>query len=159
MIRFSMAIRRAPSLGATLDFLRGLWRINHAMQRMSTRMARELGLTGPQRLVVRCIGAQPGLTAGRLASLLHLDPGTVSAALGRLSRGGVVTRRSDADDRRRVELRLTRRGRALDRPAGHTIEAVVTTVLGGIPARDRATARRVLDALATALERDVERRR
>ena len=46
----------APSLGPTLDFLRLLWELDHALQRRSKRMARALGLTGPQRLVLRIVG-------------------------------------------------------------------------------------------------------
>jgi len=51
--------------GPALDFLERTWRVNHAMQRVSNRMARDLGLTGPQRLVVRCIGKYPGIPASQ----------------------------------------------------------------------------------------------
>ena len=63
---------------APLNLLRLLWRVHHGLQSASKRMERDLGITGPQRLVVRLLGNSPGMTAGELASLLHLDPGTLS---------------------------------------------------------------------------------
>ncbi|MBS1123595.1 MAG: Organic hydroperoxide resistance transcriptional regulator [Deltaproteobacteria bacterium] len=144
-------------LGGALDFLERTWRVNHAMQRVSNRMARDLGLTGPQRLVVRCVGKYPGLTASQLASLLHLDRGTVSAALNRLDGKGLVERRADPRDGRRVTLGLTAEGRALDRPTEHTIEATVESLLERLSDADRETTMRVLAMLAQALELEADR--
>src|SRR5262249_10104350 len=41
------------ALDPVLDFMRLLWSIEHDLQRMSKRMKGELGITGPQRLVLR----------------------------------------------------------------------------------------------------------
>ena len=144
-------------LGRELEFLERIWRINHAMQRVSSRMARELGLTGPQRLIIRCVGKYPGLTASQLAAMLHLDRGTVSAALNRLEDKGWLERRGDPVDGRRVSLGLTAVGRELDRPTAHTIEAAVQQLLQTANKTDVEATTRVLDALAEALERDAER--
>lgn len=144
-------------LGPALDFLKRTWRVNHAMQRVSSRMARDLGLTGPQRLAVRCIGKYPGIPASQLATILHLDRGTISSALNRLEERGLVERRADPGDGRRVTLGLTEQGRAIDRPTEHTIEATVEHVLRGIGKDDLAVTARVLGALADALEREADR--
>lgn len=144
-------------LGPALDFLERTWRVNHAMQRVSNRMARDLGLTGPQRLVVRCIGKYPGIPASQLASILHLDRGTISSALNRLEERGLIERRADPNDGRRVTLGLTEDGRAVDRPTEHTIEATVEHLLGTISKDDLAVTARVLGALADALEQEADR--
>lgn len=144
-------------LGPALDFLERTWRANHAMQRVSNRMARDLGLTGPQRLVVRAIGKYPGIPASQLASILHLDRGTISSALNRLEQRGLIERRADPNDGRRVSLGLTEGGRAFDRPTEHTIEATVEQLLGTISKDDLAVTARVLGALADALEREADR--
>ncbi len=144
-------------LGPALDFLERTWRVNHAMQRMSNRMARDLGLTGPQRLIVRCIGKYPGLPASQLATILHLDRGTISAAVNRLEERGLIERRADPGDRRRVTLGLTAEGRAMDQPTAHTIESTVDHLLRNSRASDLETTRRVLGALAEALEREADR--
>lgn len=119
-------------LGPALEFLRRLWRLDHALARRSRRMELELGVTAPQRLVLRCIGKYPGLTAGQLARLLHLDPGTVSAALRRLEARRLLVRRRDPRDRRRVVIGLTRAGRALDVSAPGTIEHAVERLLADL---------------------------
>lgn len=144
-------------LGPALDFLERTWRVNHAMQRVSNRMARDLGLTGPQRLVVRCIGKYPGIPAGQVASILHLDRGTISSALKRLDERGLIKRRADPNDGRRVTLGLTEDGRAFDRPMEHTIEATVEHLLRAISKDDLAVTARVLGAMADALEREADR--
>lgn len=144
-------------LGDALEFLERVWRLNHAMQRCSNRMSRDLGLTGPQRLVVRCVGKYPGLTASQLAAILHLDRGTVSAALNRLEDKGLLERRADPRDGRRVTLGLTAEGRLLDRPTEHTIESAVEHLLRVTGDADREATERMLAALAYALEVEADR--
>jgi DNA-binding MarR family transcriptional regulator len=147
----------AYPLGPSLEFLERLWRVNHAMQRMSSRMARELGVTAPQRLIVRCVGKYPGLTAGQLAAMLHVDRGTISAALKLLERKGLLVRSGDPRDRRRTVLGLTAAGRRIDRPTRSTIEATVERLLHRTAAAQLESTGRVLTALAEALEREVDR--
>lgn len=141
-----------PPLGPELDFLRLLWRIDHALQRRSKRMAKELGPTGPQRLVLRLVGRFPGLPPGELAELLHLDPGTLSGILKRLESAGWLRRRPDPRDRRRALLGLTPKGRELDTSDPATIEDAVRRTLTEVSARDLATTRALLERLARELE-------
>ena len=42
-------------LDPVLDFMRLLWSVEHGLERMSKRMGNELGITGPQRLVLRIV--------------------------------------------------------------------------------------------------------
>lgn len=144
-------------LGPALEFLRCIWRLNHALERSSARMERTLGITAPQRLVLRCVGMYPGISAGNLAETLHLDPGTISATLRRLESAGMLERRKDPRDRRRALLGLTPAGHALDRPAGGTVEDAVRQVLEGSSAAELAATTHLLEALSTALEADHER--
>src|SRR5688572_17038992 len=118
-----------PELGPVLDFLRLIWGVDHAMQKTSKRMEQRLGLTGPQRLVLRIVGRFPGLPAGKLATLLHLHPSTLTGILQRLESRGLLHRRVDARDRRRLLLGLTVRGRELDISAAGTIEMAIETAL------------------------------
>ena len=65
---------------------------------------RQIGLTGQQRLVLRFLGESPGMTAGDLAQVLHLDPSTLTGIVWRLERGGFVRRAADPHDGRRFLL-------------------------------------------------------
>jgi DNA-binding MarR family transcriptional regulator len=146
----------APAGGAlrlrgSLDFLQCLWRTSHALERRSRRMEKAIGLTAPQRLVLRVLGRFPGMTAGQLARALHVDPGTLSASVRRLEARGLVERRRDPGDTRRVTLGLTRHGRALDVPAAGTVEAAADALLTSASARDIAATVRVLDRFADIL--------
>src|SRR5258708_13404742 len=71
----------AARLGRVLEFMRLLWAVDHALQSTSKWMEVRLGITGPQRLVIRMIGCFPGVSPGGLADLLHVHPPTLPAAL------------------------------------------------------------------------------
>lgn len=148
---------QAYPLGPALEFLRCVWRLNHALDQRSNRMERTLGITAPQRLVLRCVGMYPGISAGNLADTLHLDPGTISATLRRLESAGLLERRKDPRDRRRALLGLTPAGHAFDRPAEGTVEDAVRHVLDGSTAAALEATTRLLEALSAALEADAER--
>jgi DNA-binding MarR family transcriptional regulator len=137
--------------------MRVLWELDHSLRRMSKLMQARLGVTGPQRLVIRLVGRLPGLAAGDLATLLHVDPSSLTGILHRLERGRVLARSPDRKDRRRALFSLTARGLAVDRVRSGTVEAAVMRVLEGQPRARVGSAGRVLAALAREL--DVERRR
>ncbi len=139
-------------LGPALDFLQRLWRLNHALEKVSRRMEVQLGVTAQQRFILRCIGKYPGLTAGQLASLLHVDPGTVSTSLNRLEKRDLLERRRDSRDKRRIAIGLTAAGRALDRPAHGTVEAAVEQLLRNAASNELTTMSKVLDDLTQLLE-------
>ena len=140
-----------PEPEPVLEFMRLMWAVDHELHRVSKRMIGRLGLTAPQRLAVRFIGREPGLTFGRLALLLHLTPGTVTGIVKRLEIAGLVTRvRSDADTRR-MHLTLTAQGQALNRRRRGTVEAAVRKTLDTVSTGDLAAASNVLQRLAANL--------
>jgi DNA-binding MarR family transcriptional regulator len=143
-------------LEPSLDFLQHLWRLNHALERMSMQMEKQLGITAQQRLFIRCIGKYPGMTATQLAGVLHLDRGTVSVSLRRLMAKGLVSGKRDKDDNRRVALTLTPKGRALDKPDARTIEHAVKKLLGSVGAQRVENAKDVLEALALEVMKKLE---
>jgi DNA-binding MarR family transcriptional regulator len=140
-----------PEPDPVLEFLRLMWAVDHELHRVSKRMIGRLGLTAPQRLAVRFIGREPGLTPGRLAELLHLDPGTVTGIVKRLETAGLVTRVRSGGDTRRMHLSLTSKGRTLNRRRKGTVEAAVRRMIDGMPPGDLEAASRVLQRLASNL--------
>jgi MarR family transcriptional regulator, organic hydroperoxide resistance regulator len=150
----SRALPPEYPLGAALDFLRRLWRLNHALERLSSRMDQRLGVTAQQRLVIRCVGKYPGVTAGQLAALLHIDPGTASATLKRLEEKQLIERRRDPRDKRRIALGLTARGRQMDRPIEGTVEEAAQRMLDQITAAEAAGAAATLERFTSLLETD-----
>jgi DNA-binding MarR family transcriptional regulator len=148
------AERQEYPLGPALDFLRRLWRLNHALEKLSSRMDRRFGVTAQQRLVIRCVGKYPGVTAGQLACLLHIDPGTASATLKRLEDKRMIERRRDPRDKRRAALGLTARGRQIDRPADGTVEDAAERILTELTAAQTASMAAILERFTALLEAD-----
>lgn len=145
------AIVGAIALNEPLEFLRLLWAVDHALQSASKHMARRIGVTGPQRLVLRLVGRRPGLSPGDLAGVLHVDPSTLTGILKRLGSRGLIELSPDPADGRRSRIRLTAKGRERDARMQGTVEAIVRRVLADLPARDVAAAGRVLTRLADSL--------
>jgi MarR family transcriptional regulator, organic hydroperoxide resistance regulator len=141
----------AAELNRVLRFMRLMWSVDHGLHKVSKRMAASIGLTGPQRLAVRIIGRSPGMTAGEVAEHMHLDPSTVTGILRRLEESGMVVRKIDRSDARRVRLALTAKGRGLDRRSAGTIEAAVQRALALVNQQELDAASRVLAALAAQL--------
>jgi DNA-binding MarR family transcriptional regulator len=142
----------AAGLPDVLQFMKLLWAVVHGLERTSKRMTGEIGVTGPQRLVLRVVGLFPGLSAGDLAATLHVHPSTLTGVLQRLVAQRLLTRIDDPRDRRRAILRLTSRGMRANSVRHGTVESAVAEALGGVSSRDRAATRRVLERLARHLE-------
>ena len=143
---------REASLGEALDFMKVLWRLDHALQTASRRMAAALGVTGPQRLALRVVSRFPGITPGETAAVLRLHPSTVTIVVQALERAGLVEREEDPADRRRSRLRPTAAGRRVAASSSGTVEEAVRRTLAGLVPDDLETAARVLAALASELE-------
>jgi DNA-binding MarR family transcriptional regulator len=141
-----------PELGEALEFLRLLWAVAHGLESLSKRMARTLGVTGPQRLVLRLVGRFPSVTSSQLAVLLHVHASTLTGVLQRLERRGLLARRRDGQDRRRSLIGLTAEGRRLDVATPGTIEAAVTAALAKMDPGDATTARAALNLLISTLD-------
>lgn len=142
-------------LDPALEFLQRLWQLNHALEKLSSQMERRINVTAPQRMIIRCIGKYPGMAPSQLAAFLHLDPGTISATLSRLEDKGFVVRKRDSEDKRRVSLGLTARGKKLDRPMRGTVEHGMERLLAGARPADIAATRKLLDHLTAVLEEEL----
>ena len=136
-----------------LQFMQLMWAVVHGLERASKRMTGEIGVTGPQRLVLRVVGLFPGLSAGDLASVMRVHPSTLTGVLQRLVTQRLLIRAADPLDRRRAVLRLTTRGARVNAVRQGTVEAAIAEALDGVSDRDRIATRRVLERLAAQLER------
>lgn len=76
-----------------------------------------VGLTYPQYLAMLVLWERDGITVGELSARLLTDPGSVTPLLKRLEGEGLITRTRSSADERVVELRLTDKGRELQRQA------------------------------------------
>ena len=153
-----MPARRSPSsddahpLDPTLDFMRLLWSIEHSLQSTSKLMESTLGITGPQRLVLKVVAQYPGISAKEVAHIVRLHPSTITGILQRLASKGLLLRGQDPIDTRRVRLRVRQAARRFTRAAAGTVESAVERALRRVPKAKVAAARDVLAAIASSLD-------
>ena len=151
MPRRAIAAEPQYPLDAVLDFMRLLWSIEHGLQRLSKRMENEIGITGPQRLVLRVVGQYPDLSAKELAHIVRLHPSTITGVLQRLVSRGLLERQRDPVDTRRIRLRLKPQAvRYTTRKRGTVESAVREALKRAGPANVRA-AGKVLAEVAAQL--------
>ena len=141
---------RAP-LGSAIEFLSVLWALDHRLELLSRGMKRSFGVSGRERFVIKVVGSQPGISAGEVAAVLHVDPSTLTGTLRQLVSRGLIRRTQHPDDARRAVLQLTARGSAIDRLQSGTIEARVRSVLARTPRRKVNIAAQVLNAITERL--------
>ena len=108
---------RGDDVGIILDTLRSIVR----ELRLASREAEQrVGVHGAQLHALRRLADNPATSLTELAERTHTDISSVSVVVSRLVEQGLVARKSADDDRRRLSLGLTARGRALLRRAPET---------------------------------------
>src|ERR1700726_1472086 len=90
-----------------------LYAASNHMTRLFVPFLKKLGVTYPQYLVLVVLWERGAQGVGELASALQMDLGTLSPMLKRLEAKGLVTRRRQAEDERRVLVDLTPKGVSL----------------------------------------------
>jgi len=144
-------MKRQGGASEAIEVMQVMWALAHALEKRSKWMHRELGITGPQRLVLRVIGDSPGLSPGAAARQLSLNPGTVSRLVAALERSGLVDRNGHDGDGRRQVLTLTRKGKVLNDQRSGTIESAVREALAKSGPGQARAARKFIECLNAAL--------
>jgi len=116
-----------------------LYATSLAMTKVYKPLLAPLGLTYPQYLVMLVLWEQDGLGVRELGARLNLDSGTLTPLLKRLAAQGLLQRDRDADDERRLNLRLSAEGRALQHRAQHIPQAVLCATACDIDTVSRLT--------------------
>jgi DNA-binding MarR family transcriptional regulator len=112
-----------------------------AMTKLYKPLLDPLGLTYPQYLVMLVLWERDGLTVSELGARLSLDSGTLTPLLKRLEASGLLQRRRDPGDERRVLLNLTAAGRALKQRASQVPQQMVCAANCGLDELATLTAR------------------
>jgi len=149
-----VAAEKHQLAGETLQFMQRMWDFVHALDVRSKRMAQELGVTGPQRLVIRLVGQKPGQTASDIAAMLGKHPSTLTGVLARLEQRELLTRTIDPEDRRRARFTLTAAGKKVDKQRTGTVEAATRRALGRVSPEAIETTLDLVEKLVEELTRD-----
>jgi DNA-binding MarR family transcriptional regulator len=130
---------------AALDAIR---RIVRALRQSSRQAEQDLGLSGAQLFVLQKLaGAEGPLSLGDLAGRTLTHPSSVSVVVGRLVERGFVLRAPSAEDGRRIEVRLSARGRDfLERASPTTAQERLASAIENL---SEAKRKQLAESLAT----------
>lgn len=128
-----------------------LWRANHKLEILSKQMVKTLGVTGPQRMVLRIIARRPGISATEICEAANIHASTLTGILERLVRAGLIERSRDSEDGRRAHFSLTTQGARVAEGRRGTVETAVVASLATLSGDERAVVRRWLTAFGDAL--------
>lgn len=109
----------AVSPEETRNLLKSIRRIVRANDLQSRALARTIGLTGPQLVIVMAVAELGEVTTKALAEHADLSPATVVTVLENLEHRAIVQRYRSAVDRRIVYTKLTAKGQHLMSHAPH----------------------------------------
>lgn len=93
------------------ELLVALRRVIRAVDLRSKQLSKHVGLTGPQLLVMQNIEEQPGIMVREIAENINLSPATITNILDRLESRDLATRIRSTQDKRKVGVFLTERGK------------------------------------------------
>jgi DNA-binding MarR family transcriptional regulator len=95
------------------EFLRLYWANEHRHEAWSRELEAEHGLTSKQYALLRAIERSDDITTTTLTELLGKAQPAITQMLNRLEKNGYITREVSATDKRKRELRLTRKATRL----------------------------------------------
>ena len=141
-----------PQLELDRQLCFALYAASRAVVRAYAPLLEDAGLTYPQYVTMLVLWEDPGRprSIGELGERLYLDSGTLTPLLKRLAAMGYLTRSRDAEDERRVLVRLTAEGLALRDRLAAVPESFLACL--GMDVADASALRDQLTELAASLE-------
>ena len=104
-------------------------------------------LTIPEYRVLACLTGAEGLGVGDLAAMAIMEQSRMTKILDRMQKQGLVERRSDARDKRRVLIHLTDQGRKRAEPVLRAAKQHEADMLAPLTADERGMILHALDLL------------
>jgi MarR family transcriptional regulator, organic hydroperoxide resistance regulator len=126
------------------DFQTAFWSAKHALAHASAAAFAQHGVHEGQQYVLRCLWREDGLSPGELARRLGLATPTVTRAATRMEAAGLLRREPHPSDRRLVRLRLTDRGRELEKVIDEQTNQLTERALATLSAAERESLVRAL---------------
>lgn len=106
-----------PSLKLENQLCFPLYTASRLVVQAYTPLLKSLNLTYPQYLVLLILWEKDGISVGQITARLHLDTNTVTPLLKRMESEGWLFRERSKSDERKVEVRLTEKGREAEKKA------------------------------------------
>lgn len=138
-----------PTTRHDLRILGSLRQIIQELDVQSRRLAATAAVTAPQLVCLLALAESDESTARDLSRRVHVGTSTLVGVLDRLESKGLIERRRDSVDRRRVLIRTTERGRQLAAEHPSPFGPAVDSAFERLPEAERAA---LADAVARLAE-------
>ena len=116
----------------------------HAYRVRAGGQLARIGLHSGQESLLKALAADDGMSMSDLASVLGVQPPTVTKMIGRLAAQDYVERRAAKSDGRQAEVYLTERGRRAIETIDKVWKRIEKSALDGIDDKDRKRLRKLL---------------
>ena len=126
-----------------------LYSTHHAVGQVYKPLLQPLGITYPQYLVLTILWASDDLTIGAIGERLYLESSTLTPLIKRLEAQGLVKRKRDREDERKVRVTLTKSGDAMREDVSHIPNCVMQAF--GLPLEDLISVHETLGKIRAAL--------
>lgn len=131
-----------------LRILRSFRRIVRSIELHSKKLEATFHITGPQLVCLFTIDQAGRITAAELSRRVYLSPSTIVGILDRLEDKGLINRARSKDDRRRIHISPSKKGKQLIEKAPSPLQDQLASSLRRLPELEQV-------AIAMALERVV----
>ena len=119
----------------------------HAAMKFAERL-KKLKLAPQHAGILRILAMTPAITQQSLAKTLGIVPSRLVALIDEMESAGLVERRANRDDRRRYELHLTEKGRAMLENIGRVAREHSQELLSALSAEEQRQMANMLQRIA-----------
>lgn len=116
------------------------------------------GVTASQWHFLRVLWIEDGISQRELSKRLNMREPTTVTAVKRLERAGLIHRRKNPTDGRRIDTYLTPKAKRLKAKLMPLVEEVNDSAMQGMTAKEKSELRRLLTKVSRNLDADDERR-
>lgn len=111
-------------------------RITHLYFSVIFSQITDLNIHPGQLPMIKLLSEHQGLTQREIADKLHIRPPTVTVALKRMEKAGLVEKRPDAKDQRKVRIYLSEKGNNLNTNAAQKLNCMEEKLIEGFTANE-----------------------
>jgi DNA-binding MarR family transcriptional regulator len=122
---------KSSEIASVMDSVR---RIVQALRVSARGVEQKMGISGAQLFVLQQLAREPARSINELADRTHTHQSSVSVVVTRLVEAGLVRRKPDPEDGRRMMIELSARGRQMLEQSPETAQARLVAGLQQIPA-------------------------
>jgi DNA-binding MarR family transcriptional regulator len=136
------------------EHVEGFVRLKAEIQEEELRMLRTSGRSLTEYYALQSLAFNPGTTVTEIAERLGLAKSSVSVVIDRLVKEGLVKRSERSQkDRRKIALRLTRRGSGWMQRFWSAKASLLMEVIGGLKPDEQRVAEKIFKQVSETLER------